>query len=291
MKVVLIDGFNLAFRAFYGMPELTRTDGFPTGAIHGWVRSLWWVEDHIEADRMLVFFDLGGAQRQLAIRDDYKANRGETPEALEQQIPVIKDWTRAAGYVGIERDGVEADDLIAAYSRFHERAGDTVLIVSADKDLGQLVTDTVHQLVPPPTANPRLGWRELDPAGVEQKFGVRADKIADYLALIGDTSDNIPGLRGVGPKTAAKWLNQYGSLEDVIAHCGELMPKRFQGLVYQEAQTLRDNLKMTRLDEELPIADDVHAHPNLTRALQILQEMEMGKTVQAFQQRTGTASS
>lgn len=287
MKVILLDGFNLAFRAFYGMPELTRADGFPTGAMHGWVRSLWWVEDHVQADLMLVFFDLGGAQRQLAIREDYKANRSETPEALEQQIPIIKEWTRAAGYVGIERYGVEADDLIAAYSREHERAGDDVLIVSADKDLGQLVSERVHQLVPPPTANPRLGWRELDVAGVETKFGVKPEQIADYLALIGDTSDNIPGLRGVGPKTAVKWLTQYGSVESIIEYCGELMPKRFQALVYEEAETLRDNLRMTRLAEDLPIADDEHAHPDLARALQILEEMEMGKTAEQFRQRKG----
>lgn len=287
MKVALLDGFNLAFRAFYGMPELTRADGFPTGALHGWVRTLWWIEDHVKADQMLVFFDLGGAQRQLEIREDYKANRTEAPEALEQQIPVIKDWTRAAGYVGIERDGVEADDLIAAYSRKHERAGAEVLVVSADKDLGQLVTERVHQLVPPPTANPRLGWRELDPAGVAEKFGVLPGQIAEYLALVGDTSDNIPGLNGVGPKTAAKWLQQYGTLEAIIAHCGELNPKRFQALVYAEAQTLRDNLRMTRLTEDLAVENDLHAEPDFARALQILEEMEMGKTAAAFRQRRG----
>ena len=287
MKVALLDGFNLAFRAYYGMPELTRVDGFPTGALHGWVRTLWWIEDHVQADQMLVFFDLGGAQRQLEIREDYKANRTETPEALERQIPVIKEWTRAAGYVGIERDGVEADDLIAAYSRRHERAGAEVLVVSADKDLGQLVTERVHQLVPPPTANPRLGWRELDPAAVVEKFGVSPIQMAEYLALVGDTSDNIPGLNGVGPKTAAKWLHQYGTLEGIIAHCGELHPKRFQALVYAEAGTLRTNLRMTRLLEDLPVENDVHAEPDFGRALQILEEMEMGKTVATFRQRRG----
>lgn len=287
MKVALLDGFNLAFRAYYGMPELTRVDGFPTGALHGWVRTLWWIEDHVQADQMLVFFDLGGAQRQLEIREDYKANRTETPEALERQIPVIKEWTRAAGYVGIERDGVEADDLIAAYSRRHERAGAEVLVVSADKDLGQLVTERVHQLVPPPTANPRLGWRELDPAAVVEKFGVSPIQMAEYLALVGDTSDNIPGLNGVGPKTAAKWLHQYGTLEGIIAHCGELHPKRFQALVYAEAGTLRNNLRMTRLLEDLPVENDVHAEPDFGRALQILEEMEMGKTVATFRQRRG----
>ena len=285
MKIALIDGFNLAFRAYYGMPELAREDGFPTGAIHGWVRTLWWIEDNVKPDRLFVFFDLGGAQRQLAIRDDYKANRGDTPEDLEKQIPVIKEWTRAAGYVGIEEDGVEADDLIAAYSEKYGEAGHDVLILSADKDLAQLVTDKVHQLVPPPTANPKLGWRELDPAGVEDKFGVRADQIADYLALIGDTSDNIPGLKGVGPKTASKWLNQYQTLEAIIAHCGELNPKRFQGLVYAEADNIRRNLEMTRLDRSLRIDEEAHAEPDPERAVALLREMEMERSVQSLLKR------
>ena len=285
MKTALIDGFNLAFRAFYGMPELARADGFPTGALHGWVRTLWWIEDNVQPDQLLVFFDLGGARRQVAIREDYKANRTEAPEALQQQIPVVKEWTRAAGYVGVEQDGVEADDLIAAYSHALSGQGHEVLIISADKDLAQLVTDRVHQLVPPPTANPRLGWRELDPSGVEAKFGVPAGRIADYLALVGDTSDNIPGLKGVGPKTAAKWLNQYGDLEQVIAHCGELHPKRFQALVHAGAESLRLNLRMTRLDHAREIDQTAHAAPDPERALGILEEMEMARSAATLRQR------
>ena len=290
MKIALIDGFNLAFRAYYGMPELARADGFPTGALHGWVRTLWWVEDNIKPDRLYVFFDLGGASRQLAIREDYKANRGDTPPELEQQIPVIKEWTRAAGYAGVEQDGVEADDLIAAYSRHFGAQGHEVLVVSADKDLAQLVDDKVHQFVPPPTANPRLGWRELDPAGVEEKFGVKPSQIADYLALIGDASDNIPGLKGVGPKTAAKWLVQYRTLEEVIAHCGELNPKRFQSLVYAEADNLRRNLEMTRLDHSLPVDVEAHASPDPERAVALLREMEMGRSAEMLKGRLVSSS-
>lgn len=289
MKIALVDGFNLAFRAYYGMPELTRGDGFPTGALHGWVRSLWWVEDHLKPDSMLVFFDLGGADRQVALREDYKANRTEAPEDLQKQIPVIKEWTRAAGYVGVEKEGIEADDLIAAYGREYDTGENEVLIISADKDLAQLVTERIHQFLPPPTANPRLGWRELDPASVWEKFGVRPNQIADYLALIGDTSDNIPGLRGVGPKTAARWLSQYGSIEEIIGHSGELNPKRFQALVHAEAENLRRNLEMTRLDESFAIDDTAHADPDPDRAIAILEEMEMGKSVESLRKRLGRA--
>ncbi|NBD38154.1 MAG: 5'-3' exonuclease [Verrucomicrobia bacterium] len=287
MRYALLDGYNLAFRAFYGMPELTRADGFPTGALHGWVRTLWWVEDHVRADENLVFFDLGGASRQTALREDYKANRTETPEALEQQMPPIKEWTRAAGYRGIERDGVEADDLIAAYARRLAAEGHDVRIVSADKDLGQLVTDRIHQLLPPPTANPKIGWRELDPAEVEKKFGIRPDQIADYLAIVGDTSDNIPGLKGVGPKTAAKWLNQFGSLEEILAHSGELQPKRFQQLVHAEAENLRLNRRMTLLEDDHDTEDPGVTGKDPERALALLREMEMGRTAETYAERIG----
>lgn len=290
MKVALVDGFNMAFRAFYGMPDLSRKDGFPTGAIHGWVRIMWWIEDNVNADAVYVFFDLGGASRQLAIREDYKANRGETPEELEPQIPVIKEWTRAAGFAGVEQEGVEADDLIAAYSRQLCDEGHEVVIISADKDLAQLVRDGVKQMLPPPTANPKLGWREMDAAAVEEKFGVKPSQIADYLALIGDTSDNIPGLKGVGPKTASKWLVQYNDLEGVIAHCGELNPKRFQSLVYTEAEQIRMNLQMTRLDQDLAVDISGHAEPDPARAVEILHEMEMGKSAETLLSRQARQS-
>ena len=165
-KWLLVDGYNMAFRAFYGMPELTRTDGFPTGALHGWVKTMWRLQDQEKPDAMVVFFDLGGSQDRLALHPEYKAQRKETPEPLEKQIPVIKELTRAMGLVGVELDGVESDDLLAAQARLLAKDGHEVLIVSADKDFAQCVDGRIKILLPPPTANPKLGWRVLDPAGV-----------------------------------------------------------------------------------------------------------------------------
>ena len=136
-KWLLVDGFNLAFRAFFGMPELTRTDGFPTGALHGWVKSLWRLADDQKPVATLVFFDLGGSQDRLALHPEYKAQREETPEALEKQIPYIKLLTRAMGLVGVEQDGVESDDLLAAQAVALAKAGHEVLVVSADKDFAR----------------------------------------------------------------------------------------------------------------------------------------------------------
>lgn len=274
-KWLLIDGFNLAYRCFYAVPELTRTDGFPTGALHGWVKSLWRLSDQEQPAATLVFFDLGGSEEREALHADYKANRAEMPDALRQQIDPIKAFTRAMGLVGIEQHGVESDDLLASQAVALAKGGHEVLIVSADKDFAQVVNDRIKILLPPPTANPKLGWRVLDAAGVKEKFGVPPSGIADYLALVGDTSDNIPGLNGVGPKTASKWLAEFGDLEGVIAHAGELKPDRFQPAVRDEAERLRKNRKLTTLNLALPT---VAAEPTAVRAgelFRLLEEMEM----------------
>ena len=274
-KWLLVDGFNLAFRAFYGMPELTRADGFPTGALHGWVKTMWRLQDQEKPDAMLVFFDLGGSQDRLALHPEYKAQRKETPEPLAQQIPIIKELTRAMGLVGVELDGVESDDLVAAQARTLARAGHEVLIVSADKDFAQCVDDHIKLLVPPPTANPKLGWRVLDRAGVVEKFGVPPESIAEYLALIGDTSDNIPGISGVGPKTALKWFTEFKSLEGIIAGATQLKPERFGPVVAQEADKLRRNLKLTTLRTELPLSPLTAGEPAASQLFSLLESLEM----------------
>ena len=274
-KWLLVDGFNLAYRCFYAVPELTRADGFPTGALHGWVKSLWRLADQEQPLATLVFFDLGGSQDRLALHAEYKAQRAEMPEALQKQIDPIKAFTRAMGLVGIEQDGVESDDLLASQAVALARAGHEVLIVSADKDFAQIVDERIKILLPPPSANPKLGWRVLDAAGVKEKFGVPPSQIADYLALVGDTSDNIPGITGVGPKTAAKWLAEFGSLEGVIAHAGELKPDRFQEPVRTDAERLRLNRRLTTLNLALPTVAAEPAEVRAGELFRLLEEMEM----------------
>ena len=284
-KWLLLDGFNLAFRAFYGMPELTRSDGFPTGALHGWVKTIWRLQDQMTPDAMLVFFDLGGSQDRLALHPEYKAQRKETPEPLEKQIPVIKELTRAMGLVGVELDGVESDDLLASQARALANAGHEVLIVSADKDFAQCVDDQVKLLLPPPTANPKLGWRVLDAAGVREKFGVPPARIAEYLALIGDTSDNIPGLNGVGPKTAAKWFADYGTLDNIIARAGELQPERFREMVAQSVDRLRLNLQLTTLRNQSPLLMVAPGEPAPAKLFTLLESLEMKSSLKEAQTR------
>jgi 5'-3' exonuclease len=285
MKFLLVDGFNLAYRCFFAIPELTRADGLPTNALHGWVKSIWKLEDDERPDATLVFFDLGGAQDRLAILPEYKAQRAEMPEALERQIPHIKALTRAMGLAGIEREGVESDDLLASEAATLARDGHEVLIVSSDKDFAQVVGGRIAILLPPPTANPKLGWRRLDAAGVEAKFGVPPARIADYLALVGDASDNIPGLAGAGPKTAAKWLAEFGTLEGVIARAAELRPERFRAAVAAEADRLRRNLRLTRLNLELAPVPTERPPARPEELFRLLGELEMKSSLAEARRR------
>ncbi|MGE9293985.1 MAG: 5'-3' exonuclease, partial [Puniceicoccales bacterium] len=249
-KVLLLDGFNLAFRSYYALPDLTRSDGVPTGALHGWVKTLWKLEDMERPDRIAVFFDEGGSDRHLQLLPEYKANRDEMPEPLRLQMDSIREITRLMGYPVISQRGVEADDLIASAARRLQASPERIVVVSADKDLAQLVDEQTHQLLPAPTANPRLGWRRLDPDGVVKKFGVTAAQIPDYLALVGDTADNIAGIAGVGPKTAAKWINAYGGIDGVLENAAEISPPRFRQVLPDSGELLRRNLKLVRLKDD-----------------------------------------
>jgi DNA polymerase-1 len=286
-KWLLVDGYNLAYRCFFAIPELTRADGFPTNALHGWVKSIWRLSDQEKPDGIVVFFDLGGAQDRLALLPEYKAHREEMPEALDKQVPIIKELTIAMGLGGVELDGVESDDLLASEAMTLSKRGDQVLIVSSDKDFAQIVGERIKIMLPPPTANPKLGWRVMDAAGVVEKFGVPPERIAEYLALVGDTSDNIPGIAGVGPKTATKWLTEFGSLESVIAAADKLAPERFRAVVAASGDLLRRNLKITTLNLALPppLVPNKSADP--TALYGILERMEMRSALAEARQRYG----
>jgi DNA polymerase I len=286
-KWLLVDGFNLAYRCFFAVPELSRADGFPTNALHGWVKSLWRFYDQEKPDGILVFFDLGGAHDRLALLPEYKAQRAEMPEPLEKQVPVIKALTRAMGLGGVELHGVESDDLLASHAMTLARRGDEVLIVSSDKDFAQIVGERIRIMLPPPTANPKLGWRQMDAAGVLEKFGVIPERIADYLALVGDTSDNIPGIPGVGPKTASKWLSEHGSLEGVIAAADKLTPERFRAVVASSADLLRRNLKITTLNLALPPPAMTEGALDTEELYGILEKMEMKSALAEARKRYG----
>lgn len=286
-KTLLLDGFNLAFRAYYALPDLTRSDGFPTGALHGWVKTLWKLEDMERPDKLAIFFDEGGSDRHLELLEDYKANRTDMPEPLAQQLESLRELAVLMGFPVISQNGVEADDLIASAARQLASPDNTVVVVSADKDLAQLVNPYTWQLLPAPTANPKLGWRRLDPAGVEKKFGIPPEKIPDYLALVGDSSDNIPGVQGVGPKTAARWIIDYGSIDGILANTAEIKPPRFRELLPGCRDLLERNLRLVRLDDSFAVPPIELSPPDTQGLSGLLESMEMRNAARQAQERYG----
>lgn len=283
-KVFLCDGHNLAFRAFYGIRELNRSDGFPTNMIHGWLRSFWRMEDDFSPDQIRIYFDAGGCPQREEILPEYKANRGCPPEGFPEQLEWVKKLSLALGYGTGEAEGREADDLIAAKVEEMKDSHD-IIIVSADKDLAQLIRLGVSQLLPPPTANPRVGWRLMDEKGVEEKFGIPPNQILDYLSIIGDQADNIPGLAGVGPKTAVKWLKAWRTMDEIILNAGRITPKRFCSILYEKRELLERNRDLIKLDSTPFQAEAEPSNPDPDKICEILQIMEMNQSIEEVKRR------
>ena len=218
---LLVDGNNLAFRCFYGVTALTNAQGMPVNAVYGFIHSLQMLKAQVSPDVMIVCFDGGRCEKRLRLAPDYKGNRTPTPEDFKVQMPYIKQAAALSGMLCCEREGTEADDLIGAWSTFATESQSKVVIVSADKDLMQCVSANVSQRIPV-----RHDWVSLDEQGVFEKMGVFPNQIADLLALTGDSADNYTGIAGVGSKTAASWLQRYGSIAGILDHLQTLMPER-----------------------------------------------------------------
>ena len=210
--MLLVDGSSYLYRAYHALPDLRGPDGFPTGAIHGFVAMMRWLRDRYPAEHAVCVFDAKGKTFRDDWYPDYKAQRAPMPDPLRQQIEPIHEVVRLMGWPVLEVPGIEADDAIGTLARVAAASGHQVLISTGDKDLAQLVTERVtlmNTMAKPP--------EKLDIAGVTAKFGVPPERIVDYLTLIGDTVDNVPGVEKVGPKTAAKWIADHGSLDGVVA--------------------------------------------------------------------------
>ena len=264
------------------MPELTRQDGFPTGALHAFFASVLKLSSMDVPHSTIVFFDKGGSVRHREIYAEYKANRADMPEALRLQIPEIMKLCELMGFGIVVREGIEADDLLAAAAEKLARKDSLISIVSADKDFAQLVRPGIRQLLPPAPQKQALGWRELDMVGVKTKFGVPPSQIPDFLALVGDSADNIPGIDGVGPATAAKWLKEYGDLESIIRRADWVKPEKYRKIIADSAERLRLNLKLVTLDKSEDIGEINCTRPNFGALAEFLEGMEMTRSVGAL---------
>ncbi len=252
----LIDGSAFIFRAYHALPPLTRkSDGLPVGAVAGFCNLLW---GELTANRaqaathIAVIFDAGSKTFRNDIFADYKANRPPLPEDLRPQFPLTRDATRAFNVACLEIPGFEADDIIATYARLAREAGGTVTILSSDKDLMQLIGDGVD--MHDPMKNKRLGRDE-----VVEKFGVGPERVVDVQSLAGDSVDNVPGAPGIGLKTAALLINEYGDLDQLLARAGEIkQPKRREALV-ENAELIRVSRELVRLRDDVEVGVSLDA--------------------------------
>ncbi len=213
--LLLVDGSSYLYRAFHALPDLRNRQGEPTGAIYGVLNMLRRLHKETSADYSACIFDAKGKTFRDEAYPEYKAHRPPMPDELGSQIAPLKEAITALGWPLLEVKGVEADDVIGTLARQAEREGMRVIISTGDKDIAQLVNSHV-------TLVNTLSNEKLDAVGVENKFGVGPERMVDYLTLMGDSVDNVPGVAKVGPKTAVKWLAQYGTLDEVIAHAGEI---------------------------------------------------------------------
>ncbi len=263
--LTLIDGSGYIFRAFYALPAMTRPDGTPVNAVYGFTNMLVKLLADTESEDVAVIFDTARKTFRNEIYPDYKANRPPPPEELIPQFDLIREATRAFNVPCIELAGYEADDLIATYARLARERGQKVTVVSSDKDLMQLVDEGVAMF--DPVKNRAIGRDQ-----VVERFGVPPEKVIDVQSLAGDATDNVPGVPGIGVKTAAQLIQEYGDLDTLLERAGEIkQPKRRQNLI-EFAEQARISRKLVTLEQNVPIEvplDDLKLHapdPETVRA-------------------------
>ena len=250
--VFLVDGSGYIFRAFHALPPMTRPDGTPVNAVYGFTAMLMRLVEDTDADRIAIVFDVARTTFRNDIYPDYKANRDDPPPELVPQFALIRDAVKALNLQIAELPGYEADDIIATYARRAAALGAEVTIVSSDKDLMQLVDERISLF--DPVKQRRIGGPE-----VVERFGVPPEKVVDVQALAGDSSDNVPGVPGIGVKTAAQLIGEYGDLDTLLARADEIrQPKRRSNLI-EFAEQARVSRELVLLRDDAPVAEDLDA--------------------------------
>ena len=244
--LALVDGSNYIYRAFYGIPSLTNSKGFPTNAIYGFTTMLMKLLRDLSPDYIVVTFDLKGPTTRHGEFDNYKATRKPMPDDLIPQIPSIKDVVRAFSICILEKQGIEADDIIGALTVQASRRGWRTAIISGDKDLMQLIDDRV-------TMVDTMKEKTYDAEAVKEKFGVGPEKVVEILGLMGDTSDNIPGVPGIGPKTAQRLIEEYGSVEAVIENAERLHNVKLRDKIRQHAEQAKLSRQLALIRRDIDV--------------------------------------
>ena len=286
--IVLVDACAQIYRSFYAIRSLTNQRGEPANALYGIARLLLQLDRSLASSHGAVLFDKGKSGRRLAICPEYKAQRPPMPDALRSQIAPIRDWMSAFGWPLLEQEGIEADDLIAAITARREQL--PVKILTFDKDIAQLTADPEVVLL---SSGANDEWSALSQADVMAKFGVAPERLGDFLALVGDASDNIRGVEGIGPKTAARLLQESGSLEAFFANPTTVSNDRLREKVLQARVLVERNRELVRLDEALPDnwrgLDTVRrAQPDWARLLGLAEEQGFVSLAKIMQPKVST---
>ncbi|MFI5315720.1 MAG: DNA polymerase I [Myxococcota bacterium] len=282
-KLLLVDASSSIYRAFFALPALANSAGVPTNAVLGFTTMLQKLLRESAPDCVAIVWDAPGPQRRKQLFSDYKATREATPEDLRAQIPFIRRIVDAYRLATVEYAGEEADDVIATLTRKAERAGFDVEIASTDKDLLQLVSDKVRVV-------DTMRDRSFGPAEVEARFGVPPAQMLDLRALIGDSSDNIPGVKGIGEKGAAELLRAHGSLDQLLADVDAIAPKRAREALRAGVDSARLSRELSRLREDLPVEFDREAmslrEPDSARLAELFRELELKRLLEQLGEAT-----
>lgn len=282
-KLVLVDGSNYLFRAFYAIRELSNSKGFPTNAIYGFTTMLMKLLRDQEPDYIAVAFDVKGPTFRHEAFEEYKATRRATPETLIPQIPYVKEIIRGFSIPVIEQQGLEADDIIGTIARRQAEAGMEVVIVSGDKDMMQLVSPEILMV-------DTMKDKTYDVAAVKERFGVGPEQVVEILGLMGDASDNIPGVPGIGPKGAQRLIEQFGSIPEILSHPERIHNAKMREAILQNVEQARLSRELARIRTDAEFEFDLEAcrrqEPDRELLMSLFREFEFSSLLQGL--KTGS---
>ncbi len=259
MSCLFIDAYSQIYRMFFAIRMLNTASGEPCNAVYGMARLFQQLHEHYPSEYGAVVFDKGKCTRRCTLHPEYKAQRPPMPETLRAQVDPIRQWASAFGWKIVEKEGAEADDLICGMTYACQPIEE--LILTSDKDIAQLTALNGVRILN--RGNSKEPWSEDGADAVAVKFGVKPQQLRDYLALLGDSADNIPGISGCGPKSAAKLLNEFGDIDGIYAHLESVKPPRMQETLRNERAKLELNRSLIALDRALP--DDWQGPASIAR--------------------------
>lgn len=275
MRALFVDGYYYLYRSFYAIRDLTNARGEPTNAIYGFAKALRKMLADLRPEHTAVIWDCGLPARRTRLQPQYKQNRPPMPDALRPQVEWLRENVPLFGPASLFLADTEADDLIASYVRAARQLGMETVIATNDKDILQLVGEGVSIYSTAKADVGSEGYALLGAAEVEAKWGVCASQIGDVLALTGDASDNIPGIPGVGIKTAARLIREFGGVEALLACLGEVLPESLREKLAAGREAIFENRQMVALDENLPLpqpVDQLPAQPQTSRLISALRD-------------------